>query len=96
MRKLLAEAGFSIIDFDGTGFFHRVIANASYFLRWSKPVHSIFARLQNLDAKLFESTNLFCVAEKRQTHKVYNDHDGSSTEQQRDLHKKQTAALEDS
>ncbi|GAI87544.1 unnamed protein product, partial [marine sediment metagenome] len=80
MRKLLAEASFNIIDFDGTGFSHRVIANVSYFLRWSKPVHSAFAWLQNLDAKLFESANLFCVAEKRRMHKVYNNPNDSSTE----------------
>jgi len=65
LRKLLIEAGFNIIDFDGAGFFSRVISNVSYFLQWSKPVHKVFARLQSHDMKLFESTNLFCVAEKR-------------------------------
>jgi len=65
LSKLLAEAGFSIVDFDGTGFFSRVIGNLGYFLRWFKPVHKALAGLQNLDKKLFESTNLFCVAEKR-------------------------------
>jgi SAM-dependent methyltransferase len=66
LRRLLAEAGFSIIDFDGTGFFSRVIGNVSYFLRWLRPVHKVFTSLGSLDMKLFESTNLFCVAEKRQ------------------------------
>jgi len=66
LSKLLAEAGFNVIDFDGAGFFSRVIGNVSYFLRWSKLVHKVFARLQSLDMKLFESANLFCMAEKRQ------------------------------
>jgi len=66
LRRLLAEAGFSIIDFDGTGFFSRVIGNVSYFLRWLRPVHKVFTSLGSLDMKLFESTNLFCEAEKRQ------------------------------
>ena len=65
LARLLERAGFSIIDFDGTGFFSRVIGNVAYFLRWIKPLHRVLIRLQNLDAKLFELTNLFCVAEKR-------------------------------
>jgi ubiquinone/menaquinone biosynthesis C-methylase UbiE len=65
LRNLLADAGFSVVDFDGTGFFARAIANASYFLRWAKPTRTAFALLMQLDSKLFESTNLFCVAEKR-------------------------------
>jgi len=64
LSKLLAEAGFSVIDFDGAGFFSRVIGNVSYFLRWMKPVNKAFCGLLNLDMKLFESANLFCVAEK--------------------------------
>lgn len=66
LARLLEGAGFSIIDFDGTGFFSRVIGNVAYFLRWIKPLHRVLIRLHDLDAKLFESTNLFCVAEKRQ------------------------------
>ena len=43
LRKLLVDVGFSVVDFDGAGFFGRVIGNMSYFLRWIKPVHSAFA-----------------------------------------------------
>lgn len=64
MSKLLTEAGFSIIDFDGTGFFSRVIGNMSYLFRWFKPLYKILIELQKLDAKLFEATNLFCVTKK--------------------------------
>lgn len=65
LRKLLTEAGFSIIEFDGAGFFSRVVGNVSYFLRWFKLAHRVFTWLGSLDMKLFESVNLFCVAEKR-------------------------------
>lgn len=65
LEKLLTEAGFDVIDFDGTGFFSRLISNAAYFFRWLKPVHKALVHLRNLDERLFESTNLFCAAEKR-------------------------------
>jgi ubiquinone/menaquinone biosynthesis C-methylase UbiE len=64
LQKLLAEAGFRVIDFDGAGFFGRIIGNVGYFLKWLKPVHKALVRLQRLDNRLFESTHLFCVAEK--------------------------------
>jgi SAM-dependent methyltransferase len=64
LQKLLTESGFSVIDFDGTGFFSRVFGNAVHFLKWLKPVHRVLAKLQSFDSRLFESTNLFCVAEK--------------------------------
>ncbi|HIJ52903.1 MAG TPA: class I SAM-dependent methyltransferase [Planctomycetes bacterium] len=66
LEKILTEAGFSIIDFDGSGFFHRLISNISYFIRWWKSANKAFARLQNLDAKFFESAALFCIAEKKE------------------------------
>ena len=65
LQKLLTEAGFRVIDFDGTGFFGRVIGNVAYFFKWLKPVQLALARLQSVDNRLYESTNLFCVAEKR-------------------------------
>ena len=64
LRKLLTKAGFSIIDFDGSGFFSRVIILLRRFLQWLRPVNKILVKLGRLDAKLFESKDLFCVAEK--------------------------------
>jgi hypothetical protein len=64
MGKLLSEAGFEVEFFDGTGLFARVLGNLMYFLRWCKPLHSGLGRLREIDAKLFESANLFCVARK--------------------------------
>jgi len=64
LHKLLTEAGFDVIDFDGTGFFGRVIGNVGHFFKWLKPIHKVLGNLQRFDNRLFESTNLFCVAEK--------------------------------
>jgi ubiquinone/menaquinone biosynthesis C-methylase UbiE len=64
LQNLLTEAGFDVIDFDGTGFFGRVIGNVGHFLKWLKGVHRVLGKLQHLDNRLFESTNLFCMAEK--------------------------------
>ena len=60
LKRLLEETGFSIIDFDGTGFFSRIINIFSLI----KPLRSALSRIRQLDAKLFESSNLFCLAEK--------------------------------
>lgn len=64
LEKLLTEAGFTPIDFDGSGFFSRIIGNLDRFFGRFKPLNKALRRLYRLDAKLFESTNLFCVAEK--------------------------------
>lgn len=64
LRKLLSKAGFSVIDFDGTGFFSRVIGNVDYLFRCLKPLHKLLIWIESLDSKLFESANLFCIAEK--------------------------------
>jgi len=64
MRTLLAEAGFMVETFDGTGLFARVIGNVMYFLKWCKPLYRALGRLREFDARHFESANLFCVATK--------------------------------
>ncbi|UCF44271.1 MAG: class I SAM-dependent methyltransferase [Planctomycetota bacterium] len=64
LKRVLREAGFGVIDFDGTGFFARVIGSGSYLVGWIKPARNVLAWLGQLDSRLFESTNLFCVAEK--------------------------------
>ena len=64
LRNLLTETGFSVIDFDGTGYFRRVIIDVRYFMGWIRPMRRALTRLERLDARRFESSNLFCVAEK--------------------------------
>jgi len=66
LRRLLEEAGLDVIDIDGTGFFQRLITMVNLLLlRWFKPVQPLIRKLLVLDAKRFECTNLFCVAQKR-------------------------------
>ena len=65
LGRLLEEAGFEVIDFDGSGFFRRVTFLASYPLRGIRVIRRVLSRLENLDARLFESANLFCVAAKQ-------------------------------
>jgi len=64
LGNLLEKGGFSVIEFDGTGLFSRFIGPAGHFLRWLRPLMKVIRRLQDADAKAFESANLFCTAEK--------------------------------
>lgn len=65
LHDLLEKAGFTVTDFDGTGFFYRLIIPASHLFRWLKPLRKVIRRVQAADARAFESANLFCLAEKR-------------------------------
>jgi SAM-dependent methyltransferase len=73
LKTLLDDSGFNVVEFDGTGFFIRAIKNVEFLLGpvlsrvegWFKPLQSFFRKLEVLDARLFESANLFCVARKR-------------------------------
>jgi SAM-dependent methyltransferase len=65
MKRLLDSSGFVVIDFDGTGFFSRFIGVFVNLSGWSNSLQKVFKRIGVLDAKLFESTNLFCVASKQ-------------------------------
>jgi len=66
LKVLLEQCGFSVVEFDGTGFFSRLVGHTQRFFKWIKPVNTLLGNIRNLDARLFESTNLFCLAEKRQ------------------------------
>ncbi len=80
LSKLLIEAGFRVIDFDGSGFFSRVIGNVAYLFQWIKPIKIALGELAKLDSKFFESANLFCVAEKHQNiQEKYSQPDSNNT-----------------
>jgi SAM-dependent methyltransferase len=66
LENLLNSCGFSVIEFDGTGLFSRVIKNVSFLFGWFKPLQYLAKKIDTLDAKSFESANLFCVARKWQ------------------------------
>jgi SAM-dependent methyltransferase len=65
LGTLLHEAGFEVVDFDGTGLFLRVLNLGSASLKKVKPVHPPLRYLKRVDAHYFEAANLFCVAKKR-------------------------------
>ena len=65
LKKLLDSCGFTVIEFDGTGLFSRVINNVSFLFGGFKPLQYLAKKLEVLDAKLFESANLFCIARCR-------------------------------
>ncbi|MBN2272181.1 MAG: class I SAM-dependent methyltransferase [Sedimentisphaerales bacterium] len=65
LSDLLERGGFSVVFFDGDGFFRRLITPAEYFLHRLKPLMKVLRRLRDIDARSFESANLFCVAQKR-------------------------------
>jgi SAM-dependent methyltransferase len=66
LEKLLDGSGFTVVDFDGAGFFSRVIKNVEFLLGWFKPAKFFCKHLETLDARLFESANLFCLAQKKE------------------------------
>ena len=70
MGRLLDEAGFDVEQFDGAGFFNRIIHNAWLLCRRVKPVAKVLMKLEKFDAKVFGSTHLFCLAVKRSQHRA--------------------------
>jgi len=62
LRLLLEDSGFHVVNMDGSGFFSRLFLP----LRLISPglFSDFWDRLLRLDARLFASTNLFCIAEK--------------------------------
>jgi SAM-dependent methyltransferase len=61
LSQLLEECGFTTINVDGSGLFLRPLSITKYFL---SPLRKILNSIIEIDAKHFESTNLFCAAQK--------------------------------
>lgn len=62
LKRLTEQCGFLTLDLDGFGFFNRVITNSAYFL--PKFMTGFFNRLVALDARFFESTEIWILAKK--------------------------------
>jgi len=62
LADLLERSGFSVVRFDGTGRFARLLKIATLLLGWVGPLRAGIAKLTAWDARRFESANLFCVA----------------------------------
>lgn len=58
IETILKKCGFETILFDGMGLFHRPLGLINYFL----PIK--FGKIFELDSKIFNSANLFCIAKK--------------------------------
>jgi len=64
LKAMLHDAGFTVVEFDGSGYFMRPLRNSMHFLKWARTVHRPLEAMSRLDARLFESANLFCLAKK--------------------------------
>lgn len=62
--RLLEGCAFEVIEFDGTGFFTRILKVIQLLSQPIRPLRSLLRWFESLDARFFESANLFCVAKK--------------------------------
>jgi SAM-dependent methyltransferase len=65
LDKLLGDGGFAVVESDGAGLFTRVIKIVGFLFSRFKLLRHLVEKLERLDAKLFESANLFCLARKQ-------------------------------
>jgi SAM-dependent methyltransferase len=65
LESVLGRSGFSVVEFDGSGLFLRILKGAELTLGRLKPLRAIVRRALAWDARRFESANLFCIARKR-------------------------------
>lgn len=64
LRRLLEGAGFRVECFDGTSLFVRPLRITNLILGKLRPLRSAIDRMIALDARWFQSANLFCQARK--------------------------------
>ena len=64
LSEILRACGFEPQVFDGTGFLERPLWALTLMLRWWPWVRRQCRRLQQFDARHFETANLFCLAKK--------------------------------
>jgi ubiquinone/menaquinone biosynthesis C-methylase UbiE len=64
LAALLGRSGFEVVEYDGSGFFQRPIRLVSLPTARMKFLNKPLTRVYRLDARLFSSMNLFCVAKK--------------------------------
>jgi len=65
LANVLNCNGFSPVQFDGTGFFMRVLKIAELAFGRIGPLQRNIRKVMAWDARRFQSANLFCVARKR-------------------------------
>jgi SAM-dependent methyltransferase len=79
LAELLSRYGFSVVQFDGAGFFVRILKMAEILLGRIGPLRSAISTLIAWDARCFASANLFCVARKSPNRSVNADSDSFSS-----------------
>ena len=77
LEKLLNSCGCTVLEFDGTGLISRVIKNIGCLFGRFKPLQCLMEKIGTMDAKFFESANLFCVARKKQKSNTERDLEAS-------------------
>jgi len=65
LGRLLETAGFEVVEFDGSGFLGRLISVLTLPVSGWPAARKALAPLYRLDARVFSSMNLFCLARKR-------------------------------
>jgi SAM-dependent methyltransferase len=65
LGRLLGEAGFQVVQFDGSGLFSRPLLIVRLTLGGFPPARRFVETLREWDARRFESRNLYCVACKK-------------------------------
>jgi SAM-dependent methyltransferase len=65
LQSLLDRNGFWVVEFDGAGWFVRILKIVEIVVRRLGPLHAAARRAIAWDARRFRSADLFCVARKR-------------------------------
>ncbi len=64
LQLLLNDNGWAVAEFDGAGFFARLLKMAEFSLGRIGPMRTALTRLMAWDARTFASAHVFCVARK--------------------------------
>jgi SAM-dependent methyltransferase len=64
LAELLAQSGLTVTEFDGTAFFGRLIRVFELGGDRIGPLRPLIRKVRGLDARMFESMNLYCRAKK--------------------------------
>jgi SAM-dependent methyltransferase len=64
LERLLYRSGLAVVEFDGAGFFLRILRTMEMTVGRFRPLHSLIRKVMAWDARRFQSANLFCVARK--------------------------------
>jgi SAM-dependent methyltransferase len=64
LQGILERNGFSVVEFDGAGLFHRIFKITELAVGRIAPLLGVTQRMIAWDARRFQSANLFCIVRK--------------------------------